>query len=932
MARQREEIDDNKRDQNAVTNAAYGATGAAGLTAIGNQLHRQIIGNRLLQMMYDSQEGRKILKAAGAAPLMKNPDYNKKPEPPKTQGSNKSSTPTAAATPAPAPTTGPQSRTTTLSTDPASVKTSTEPTPAVIPNPKRTRRVNARTVKASATEDPRLREQIQAIVAEEMDRIKAASEKVTKPADAAIKANNDSVIEAFKKASPFAEYNISNPGTQSEAFNAFNKYHPNVTYDNANPQHRKWLESAWRKDFGGGEAPDLSNPEHMKWLKAAGYMDANAASSNTVPVEKAMNRQQIKVEKEAAANKQSGGTTPIDQYKIDTAQQKINTALNPPDQTTIDVNRSVLGDTWNNLQRAREQAQGPIAQQVDEAAGSVREHLASKLPAIAAKRRELIRQYNAAVKGLGPKPQAGTSNSSRQALKEWNAKNAAITEMKSQLDLLDQVVTKTGKPAPAKTIDLPDGGTRFVPSVEDILTGNSGITNNAVAKAIATNLPPTTKDPSDPTGSRTISGPQRFEVPVTPDPRVQHNRNEYFDFLGQTNALQQQAANPQRDLEFGQWQLAQAQAPYAPYEQPRELYRTGVGGAPDLTYEVPGAPFNTGGRDPYANLGIRANVIPEQAPPTQSAPLFDTNQFTDWLKRYNTALTGVQPRTTDRELKNLGRLKAVAGARRTIRPDVDTGLLARISKLFGGNVTPSAAANASHMAASEAQNIAAIDAFAKSYPHPGRVPGKPLSHSAMPDMTNPEHVDWLKKHGWTEPSSALEQAADGSRAPIGGIELPQNAWQRKSQAFDAGRELGLKTGNLNPTLIGGKRGRGVGYAASTALGLLPMAGIWGYNKLTEGNVEKEIANEQKQVAATQSKAQAKFVDRAAMEEKAIKIVNKMIKAEGGHALPNRDAMIGKTMDALRSTQNKELKDLYASDPKTFENILINTWGKAYKSK
>ena len=873
---------DDRTDVEKQTDTAKGvaltAGGAASAAAIANQVQKQIVGNRLLNMMYQSQEGKKLLTKTGTAPDVKDPNFNKKDQPKPKTAIDKIK-------------------------ERLSPTTETKATGQTGGRVGKSQGISKTQIRKSAT-DVSIQEQIRKIVNEEMARVKTASEKITEPFDAATKTNNNAVLEQFKKANPFAKFDISKPDIQSEAFSAFNKYHPNVTYDNANAQHRRMLESAWRKETEKVD-PDLNNPEHLKWLKNAGYKESDTPTVNQGAVTKSMTRQQI--ESETQQGRQAVKEQKVGQpEKVKEAQVAVDKAKTAPRPGTDEITaaREAAAQALKDFEQTKSNANvGPL---VDQNAGRVREALASKMPQLVAARRSLIRQYNAAVKDLGPKPQAGTASSSRKALAEWNAKQQALTEMKSQLDTLERVVTKSGGLAPGFEVPTDDMGGRMIyPSIDDVLSGSGRLGN--------------TEFVGNMTGMLTAAG--RFDSNVPQNPDVMGARSNFNDALGNYNQLQKQAASYEPNLERARSARDIAAAPVPPYAQPREQFNGGP-----FSYEVPESSpelFYTSGRDaqdPYANLGARGDIIPERpsSPAMSRDAIFDTGQFTNWMDQYNAELPQVQPRTAVRDTQNLGRLKAIASN----MPDQEsTGLLARLSKLIGGGVSPSAVSNASNQATIKANNDAALQAFSQTYKRGA-------------DLNNPEHVKWLQSNGYTNPNLPVtgEESVDSVLGGRKNITLPDLGWNRRAQAFDAATQIGLRTGSLNPELIKGKASRAKGYAGSIAGGAIPIAAGYLWNRAENDSAEKAAKAQVAKQTAQRPVVQQQFATNAAIERKAAEAVSMMLKNEGGQPV-NPTAIRIKTINALRSPGiDEKLAKFYKDNQKDFDSAIETEVRKALGGK
>lgn len=770
---------DDRTDVEKQTDAAKGtamtAGGAAAGAAILNQVQKQIVGNRLLNMMYESQEGKKLLTKIGAAPDVKDPNFNRKKPKTVIDKVKERLKPTADAK--------------TSGQDGGRVGKA-----AVISKTK---------IRQSAT-DASIQQQIRNIVNEEIARVKAASEKITSPFAAATKSEK----------TPAVEKSMS----------------------------RQQIESETRQGRQAVKEQKVGQPERVK-------------------------------EAEVAVDKAKSAPRPgIDE--ITAAREAAAQALRDFEQTKANANV------------------GPL---VDQNAGRVREALASKMPLLVSARRSLIRQYNAATKDLGPKPQVGTSSSSRKALAEWNAKNKAITEMKSQLDTLDRVVTKSGGLAPGFEVPTDDMGGRMIyPSIDDVLSGSGRLGNTEFAGNVA----------------GILSSEGKFNPNVPQNPDVMGARSNFNDALGNYNQLQNQAASFEPNLERARSARDMAAAPIPPYAQPREQFNGGP-----FSYEVPESSpelFYTSGRDaqdPYANLGARGDIIPERpiSPATSRNAIFDTGQFTNWMDQYNAELPQVQPRTAVRDTQNLGRLKAIAS---NVPEQEANGLLARLSKLMGGGVSPSAVSNASNQATVKANNDAALLAFSKKF-------------KSGADLNNPEHVKWLQTNGYTDSKLPAidEESLDGVLGGRKSITLPDLGWKRRAEAFDAATKIGLRTGSVNPELIKGRTGRAKGYAGSIAGGAIPITAGYLWNRAENTKAETDAKAQVAKQTAQKPVVQQQFATNAMIERKAQEAVSLILKGEGGQPV-NSTAIRIKTINALRSPGiDPKLAQFYKDNQKDFDSAI-----------
>lgn len=784
---------DDRTDVEKQTDTAKGvaltAGGAASAAAIANQVQKQIVGNRLLNMMYQSQEGKKLLTKTGTAPDVKDPNFNKKDQPKPKTAIDKVK-------------------------ERLSPTTETKATGQTGGRVGKSQGISKTQIRKSAT-DVSIQEQIRKIVNEEIGRVKAASEKITSPLTAATK------------------------------------------------------------------------------------------SEKTPAVEKSMSRQQI--ESETQQGRQAVKEQKVGQpEKVKEAQVAVDKAKSAPRPGTDEITaaREAAAQALKDFEQTKSNANvGPL---VDQNAGRVREALASKMPQLVSARRSLIRQYNAAAKDLGPKPQAGTASSSRKALAEWNAKQQALTEMKSQLDTLERVVTKSGGLAPGFEVPTDDMGGRMIyPSIDDVLSGSGRLGNTEFAGNMA--------------GMLTAAGGFDSNVPQNPD--VMGARSSFNDALGNYNQLQNQAASYEPNLERARSARDMVAAPVPPYAQPREQYNGGP-----FSYEVPESSpelFYTSGRDaqdPYANLGARGDIIPERpsSPAMSRDAIFDTGQFTNWMDQYNAELPQVQPRTAVRDTQNLGRLKAIAS---NMPEQESTGLLARLSKLMGGGVSPSAVSNASSQATIKANNDAALQAFSQTYKRGA-------------DLNNPEHVKWLQSNGYTNANLPVtgEESVDSVLGGRKNITLPDLGWNRRAQAFDAATQIGLRTGSLNPELIKGKTSRAKGYAGSIAGGAIPIAAGYLWNRAENDSAEKLAKAQVAKQSAQKPAVQQQFATNAAIERKAAEAVSMMLKAEGGQPV-NSTAIRIKTINALRSPGiDAKLAKFYKDNQKDFDSAIETEVRKAMGGK
>jgi hypothetical protein len=786
---------DNRSDEeiaatNNSRNIAIGATGLAGAAAIGNQVHRQIIGNRLLNMMYQSQEGRKLLTKVGAVADIKDPNFNKKDTPKSVVDKVKERVSTSSGTKSTGQSGGRVGKTNVVS------KTK---------------------IRQSAT-DQQIQSEIKRLVNDEIARITETSKKITNP------------------------------------------------------------------------------------------LDASQPADNTVAVEKSMDRKKIETEKTTGRSevKQARADQPA---VIAAAKQEVKKAKERPNPSDTDIQqaRDAAVQSRLDLEAAKLGANGGnVGYQADQDAGRVRDAITARMPELVTARRSLIRQYNAAVKALGPKPKTGTSSSSRTALAEWNEKQKQITAMKSQLDTIDQVVTKSGGLAPGYSVPTDDaGGRKIYPSIDEILAGGGRMGNTELAGNVASLIG---------NQSQNASTPGRYTFGVEPDADVAAAKTGFNNALGNYNTLQNQQKTYDFNINRAENAATAASQPIPPYAQPRMDYPEP---GEKFSFEVPvepSMPFYAQGRDavdPYANLGIRGDIIPERPfnPAMDRNAIFDTGQFTDWMGKYNAELPSVQPRTAVQDTGNLGRLRAIASSEKFNTDEPNNGLIKRLQKLLGGGVSPSAVTNASNQATIKANNDNAMRAFSGKFGH-------------GPDMNNPEHVKWLEEKGYSKPSLATRDVDGLKSGGLTKITLPDFGWGRRAEAFDAAQKIGLRTGNANPTLIGGKTGRVKGYLGSVAGGVIPLAAGYMWNRAEGAKAEEDAKAQIAKAKVEAPKVKQAFSDNATIQHNAANVVQTMAGLEGSNRI-NPNALAAKAIQAIEDQgSNKELREFYLKHKADMRSAII----------
>jgi len=572
---------------------------------------------------------------------------------------------------------------------------------------------------------------------------------------------------------------------------------------------------------------------------------------NPTSVDKSVRRYQIK--SETAAGLEAGRPVTAESVKAKEAAQKraraARQAARAPQANTTQA--------WNDLVAAKSNIvpMNVFSQEVQDA-------LTQRLPALSAERRRLTTELHKLQTSIGPKPKGGRTKAARQAVSDWNAKNAQIEALTKQIQNYDAVLTPTWSPRPATSQLVNNPG--FIMDTYPSMRG---------AETAGVSLP----------------GLDEYN----------RAKSEYDKSLFWSGRAGQ---------DVNAAQLADSALSVTPkYSQPMGLSENAIPrpifgpvmGDDNLEWmrmpiKVPGQEFDPG-RDPYSSFGqvqgpgrsgqpISAGPFKNPGPSTvRVEDVIDPTGMQSMLDQYNQQVESLRPDySKERTAQHVGRIMSSAAQAKATRPD-DKSLIQRVVDLLTpGKISESLASNIGGNAATKASNAVAEKRFRKKF-------------DTMPDMSSPDDVARLTDLGWKDPSqrnqgSLISNAANTATSAvkdIGEIKVPRTRLGMNAAAADAGRVLGLKgTQTWNPDLKVGDVNLGKLNRWATGGSLLSGASMVGYNYLRGKEAEKDAAAAAGAKANVKPPTQATAPDK--LEEWAIKGWNMIAGKKGNKYQTGQD--------------------------------------------